>query len=91
MILPYRSATQSGILNVAYGFLKPVIVTKVGGLSEFVKERETGFVIKPNSTEAIVEGVKQFYYLKDKINFEQNIRELVSQINLINFQIYLKK
>ena len=31
VILPYRSATQSGILNVAYGFSKPVIVTNVGG------------------------------------------------------------
>ena len=78
VILPYRSATQSGILNVAYGFLKPVIVTKVGGLSEFVNERKTGLVIEPNSTEAIVEGVKQFYSLRDKINFEQNITELVS-------------
>ncbi len=78
VILPYRSATQSGILNIAYGFVKPVIVTRVGGLSEFVKEEKTGFVIEPNSTEAIVEGVKQFYSLRDKINFEQNIRELVS-------------
>ncbi len=78
VILPYRSATQSGILNVAYGFLKPVIVTKVGGLSEFVSEGKTGFVIDPNSTGAIVEGVKRFYSLRDKINFEQNITELAS-------------
>ncbi|MDZ7623148.1 MAG: glycosyltransferase [Ignavibacteriaceae bacterium] len=52
VILPYRSATQSGILNVAYGFYKPVIVTDVGGLAEFVDEGKTGFVVKPNSPDA---------------------------------------
>ena len=54
VVLPYRSATQSGILNVAYGFNKPVIVTNVGGLAEFVIEGKTGFVIKPGSEDEIV-------------------------------------
>ena len=78
VILPYRSATQSGILNVAYGFLKPVLVTRVGGLSEFVQEGKTGFVIEPNSAKAIVEGVNQFYSSRDKIDFEQNINTFIS-------------
>ena len=78
VILPYRSATQSGILNVAYGFLKPVLVTRVGGLSEFVQEGKTGFVIEPNSAKAIVEGVNQFYSTRDKIDFEQNINTFIS-------------
>ena len=73
VILPYRSATQSGILNVAYGFYKPVIVTDVGGLSEFVDEGKTGFVVQPNSPNAIVEGVQKFVSAKEKTNFELNI------------------
>jgi glycosyltransferase involved in cell wall biosynthesis len=75
VILPYRSATQSGILNVAYGFYKPVIVTNVGGLAEFVDEGKTGFVVKPNSPEAIAEGVQKFLSVKDKVNFATNIEE----------------
>ncbi len=78
VILPYRSATQSGILNVAYGFLKPVVVTRVGGLSEFVQEGKTGFVIEPNSAEAITKGVQKYYSMRDQIDFERNIKNFIS-------------
>ena len=74
-MLPYLSATQSGILNVAYGFNKPVIVTDVGGLAEFVEEGKTGFVIKPNSIEAIVNGFGNYLNLKEKVDFVQRIKE----------------
>jgi glycosyltransferase involved in cell wall biosynthesis len=76
VILPYRSATQSGILNVAYGFNKPVIVTDVGGLAEFVDEGKTGFVVKPNSPDAIVEGVKNLINIKIEVDFAGHIDEL---------------
>jgi glycosyltransferase involved in cell wall biosynthesis len=75
VMLPYRSATQSGILNVAYGFYKPVIVTDVGGLAEFVDEGRTGFVVKPNSPDAIAEGVQKFLSIKDKVDFKTHITE----------------
>ena len=75
VILPYRSATQSGILNVAYGFYKPVIVTNVGGLAEFVDEGKTGFVVKPDSPEAIAEGVNRFLNSKGKTDFAAYIQE----------------
>ena len=50
--LPYRSASQSGITQIAYFYNIPVIVTKVGGLPDFVDEGKSGFIIKPeNPTE----------------------------------------
>ena len=76
-ILPYRSATQSGILNVSYGFLKPVLVTNVGGLSEFVNNGKTGIVVEPNSPEAIVKGVKDFFKLANNVDFPGNIRDFI--------------
>ncbi len=75
VVLPYRSATQSGILNVAYGFNKPVIVTNVGGLAEFVTEGKTGFVIKPDSEDEIVKGYEEYLRKKDEENFKENILE----------------
>jgi glycosyltransferase involved in cell wall biosynthesis len=75
VILPYRSATQSGILNVAYGFYKPVIVTDVGGLAEFVDEGKTGFVVKPNSSDAIADGVQKYLSVKDKTDIKTHIVE----------------
>lgn len=79
VILPYRSATQSGILNVAYGFNKPVLVTNVGGLSEFVDDKKTGIVVEPESPEAIANGVIEFYSLQKTVNFSKNIAERISQ------------
>jgi glycosyltransferase involved in cell wall biosynthesis len=75
VILPYRSATQSGILNVAYGFYKPVIVTDVGGLAEFVDEGKTGFIVNPNSKDAIFEGVEKFLNSRGKTDFAIHIQE----------------
>ena len=79
VILPYRSATQSGILNVAYGFLKPVIVTNVGGLSEFVEDKKTGIIINPDLPEEIANGVMEYFRLEDQVDFEKNIKELVNK------------
>ncbi|HRI48467.1 MAG TPA: glycosyltransferase, partial [Ignavibacteriaceae bacterium] len=84
VVLPYRSATQSGILNVAYGFSKPVMVTRVGGLSEFVFDDRTGIIIEPESKEAIVNGVVRFLELSNVINFEQNIKNFVQRNNFAN-------
>lgn len=75
VVLPYKSATQSGILNIAYGFNKPVIVTDVGGLAEFVVNGKTGIIIKPDSTREIVDGYDKFLNLQKEINFIENIKE----------------
>lgn len=48
VVLPYRSATGSGVLATAYGYKKPVLATDVGGLPEAVVNRKTGFITKPN-------------------------------------------
>jgi len=49
VVLPYRSATQSGIVPIAYHFNKPVVVSNVGGLPEVVKIGKSGFVCEPDS------------------------------------------
>jgi len=81
VILPYRSATQSGILNVAYGFNKPVIVTDVGGLAEFVDEGKTGFVVEPDSPDSIGESVKNFIKVKSEVDFFGHITEMNKKNN----------
>lgn len=61
VVLPYVSATQSGIVQIAYGFTKPVIVTQVGGLPDVVEDGKTGYVVKPGSPEEIARAVRNFY------------------------------
>ncbi len=47
--LPYRTASQSGVTQIAYSYDLPVIVTKVGGLPEIVDEGQSGFIIEPEN------------------------------------------
>jgi glycosyltransferase involved in cell wall biosynthesis len=59
VVLPYDSATQSGIVKIAFGFEKPVLATRVGGLAEEIQPWNAGCVVEPHSTDALVEGMKK--------------------------------
>jgi len=74
VVLPYESATQSGIVQVAYHYDRPVIVTSVGGLPEMVPDGRTGFVVPPRDPEAIADAVMRFYSEKREAAFSRNIR-----------------
>jgi len=52
--LPYRMASQSGVLLLAYGFHRPVIVYPVGGLPEAVIDGQTGWICSRPDVEALV-------------------------------------
>ena len=60
LLLPYRTATQSGVTQIAYNFSVPMLVTHVGGLPEIVPDGRVGVVCEP-SVEGIVEGLKRLY------------------------------
>ena len=44
-VLPYRSASQSGVAHLAFAFATPVIATRVGGLPEIIEEGRTGVLV----------------------------------------------
>ncbi|MFQ5500507.1 MAG: glycosyltransferase [Candidatus Zixiibacteriota bacterium] len=51
VVLPYRSATGSGVVPLAYHYRKPVLVTDVGGLKSVVKHGETGYIVPPRAND----------------------------------------
>lgn len=75
VVLPYLSATQSGIVQIAYQFDKPVIATDVGGLTEVVINETTGFIVPPNNPEALAQAVVRFYGEKREDQFVGNVRK----------------
>jgi len=75
VVLPYRSATQSGIAQIAYHFDKPVIATDVGGLAEVVLDGETGFVVPPDDPEALADAIIRFYAEEREAEFAENVRK----------------
>lgn len=71
---PYRSATQSGVTQIAYYYDVPMLVTDVGGLAELVPDGEVGLVCSPNSN-AIQEAIRNYF----KRNLYTPFSEAVSQ------------
>jgi D-inositol-3-phosphate glycosyltransferase len=66
VVQPYRSATQSGISQIAFHFEKPMVVTRVGGLAEIVRDGVSGYVVEPEAA-AIAAAIRRF--------FEENMGE----------------
>jgi glycosyltransferase involved in cell wall biosynthesis len=60
-VLPYRSATQSGVTHVAYALGTPVIATRVGGITETVREGETGLTCPPEDPPALAEVLVRYF------------------------------
>jgi glycosyltransferase involved in cell wall biosynthesis len=61
VVLPYRSATQSGITQTAFAFGRPVVVTAVGGLPDVVDDGVTGYVVPPDNPEALANAIERFF------------------------------
>jgi D-inositol-3-phosphate glycosyltransferase len=71
VVQPYKSATQSGVTQIAYHFNKPMIITRVGGLQEFVPDGKVGYVVEPNSP-SIADAIFKFYDEKKEEEFVAN-------------------
>lgn len=74
IVQPYRSATQSGVTQIAYHFEKPMLVTDVGGLSEIVPNGKVGYVVQPNAM-AIAGAINDFYDNLREAQFSTNAKE----------------
>jgi len=72
IVQPYRSATQSGVTQIAYHFGKPMLVTDVGGLREIVPDRKCGYVVNPDPG-SISEAISDYYSNKRKEEFSRNV------------------
>ena len=74
VVLPYLSATQSGIIQIAYNFNTPVIATDVGGLAEDVIDQRTGYIVPSNNSKALAQAIQQFYEQDRGAVFSENIK-----------------
>lgn len=73
-VLPYKSATQSGITAIALHFDLPVVATPVGGLAESIEKPGIGLMTEGISAEAIAKTVRAFYAANPD-TFVENIRQ----------------
>ena len=72
VVQPYKTATQSGVTQIAYHFQRPMIVTRVGGLPEIVPDGKVGYVVDPAPT-AIASAIDRF--ILEQPDFTQGLAE----------------
>jgi len=84
-VLPYKSATQSGITNISYHFELPVISTNVGGLAETILDGKTGLIAKSVDAKAIATQIEHFFKNCNPIEFSENIRQINRENSWGNF------
>ncbi len=74
VVQPYKTATQSGITQLAYHFEVPMLVTNVGGLPEIVADGEMGYVVEPDSRE-VAKAILDFYDNNRYLTFLDGVRQ----------------
>lgn len=72
IVQPYKSATQSGVTQIAYHFEKPMIVTNVGGLAEIVPNGKAGYVVEPDEKE-IADAIVDFFGNNRQDEFKEGL------------------
>ncbi len=92
VVQPYRAATQSGVTPLAYHFEKPMIVTNVGALADYVLHEKAGLVTEPNPS-AIAQAVRRYFELgeqyfiphlrneKQHLSWSKLVESIVSMVN----------
>lgn len=84
-VLPYKSATQSGITNISYHFELPIVATNVGGLAETVIHEKTGLIVNNVSEKEIAIAISSFFNEYDSVEFSNEIKRVNEQNSWENF------
>lgn len=85
LILPYRSATQSGVVAVAYQMELPMLATNVGGLGETIRLANVGIVTDEVSPQSVAEGIKSYFTDSKQDEYLQNIRKEKKRLSWSSF------
>ncbi len=74
VVQPYESATQSGVVQTAYHFDRPVVVTDVGGLAEVVADGVSGYVAPPGDPAALADAVIRYFEEDREAAFAEGVQ-----------------
>ena len=74
VVQPYKTATQSGVTQIAYQFCVPMVVTKVGGLAEIVPDGRVGYVCEP-TPKGVAGAIERMYEGDTLQRFRENCVE----------------
>lgn len=85
LVLPYRTATQSGVVAVAYQMELPMVSTNAGALGETIRNYNTGIVVDEISPEAIAQGIKNYFEQDNRAEYLKNIKSEKNRLSWASF------
>ena len=91
VVLPYKTASQSGVIPLSYHYNKPVITSDLEGLLEVVDDGNTGFIYNHNDIKSLSSTILKFFsnYKPDK--YKQNIINYKKQFSWGAFNQAIKE
>ena len=84
-VLPYRSATQSGVVAVSYNFGVPVVATDTGSLRRDVEGRGTGVIVDEPSPENLAGAIEGCFETGRMEGFRKAMAEELERLSWNNF------
>ncbi len=96
VVLPYRSGTQSGVQHIAFAFEKPIVVTRVGGISEEIEAFGAGEIVPPQEPQKLAQAIEKvisnpYPYILGSRNAKNTIKFDVFWDNLKKLYEEIKK
>jgi glycosyltransferase involved in cell wall biosynthesis len=85
MVLPYKSASQSGILSNAINFHLPVIVSDLPGLTEHIRHSENGLIFKSNDPGSLHDVITYFAIETDAQHYQRQMAQLKQELSWTTF------
>lgn len=79
VVLPYLSATGSGVVKLAYSYHRPVIVSNVGSLADTVIPGKTGYLVPPGDAYALAQTILSHLGRTDRVEMEEFIAAHIQQ------------
>ncbi len=90
IVQPYKSATQSGVTQIAYQFEVPMIVTNVGGLAEIIPDGQVGYVVESDAT-LIAQAVEKIYENGNLQKMRENLKTEKKRFSWEHFTAQVEK
>ena len=91
LVLPYRSATQSGVVAMAYQLELPMLATNVGALGKTIQDAQTGLVVSEITPRSIAEGIRSFFVDSKKDKYLANIQSEKTRLSWASFTESIEK
>jgi len=91
VVLPYRAATQSGIVPIAYHCRRPVLATLVGGLPDIIDEGRSGFLVEPGRPDLLADSIRRFFLELNAPLLKEGIEAVAARLSWSRYLDILKE